>query len=157
MSSRVVVSLLVLNILLIVGATAVNFIWKQPIADFFAVGSEANGVERRADPLDLSKFQFLNVEKIYVNLRGNQREHYLVIDLAVQVSAKIDKRELQQFAPVVRNSVVARLSGMRYEVVRSLSIPELQLLLEEALRQDIHERNLRIAFEHLLVNRLLAQ
>lgn len=57
----------------------------------------------------------------------------------------------------MRNSVVARLSGMRYEVVRSLSIPELQLLLEEALRQDIHERNLRIAFEHLLVNRLLAQ
>src|SRR5690554_5290867 len=154
MSSRVVVSLLVVNILLIVGATAVNFLWKQPISDFFAAAGETNS---RPDPVDLSKFQFLNVDKIYVNLRGNQREHYLVIDLAVQASAKIDKKELQQFAPVVRNSVAARLSGMRYEVVRSLTIPELQLLLEEALRQDIDERNLRIAFEHLLVNRLLAQ
>lgn len=154
MSSRVVISLLVLNILLIVGASAANFLWKQPISDFFAVAGEANS---RPDPVDLSKFQFLNVDKIYVNLRGNQREHYLVIDLAVQASAKVDKKELQQFAPVVRNSVVARLSGMRYEVVRSLTIPELQLLLEEALRQDIVERNLRVSFEHLLVNRLLAQ
>ncbi|KHO63870.1 flagellar basal body-associated protein FliL [Pseudomonas flexibilis] len=156
MSSRVVVSLLVLNILLVVGGTAVNFFWKKPIADFFAAAGETNGAVR-PDPVDLSKFQFLNVEKIYVNLRGNQREHYMVIDLAVQVSAKIDKKELQQFAPVVRNSVVARLSGMRYEVVRSLSIAELQLLLEEALRQDIVERNLRVSFEHLLVNKLLAQ
>lgn len=157
MSSRVVVSLLVLNILLVAGGTAVNFFWKQSIEDFFAIGGERSERPARRDAVDLTDFQFLNVEKIYVNLRGNQREHYLVIDLAVQASAEIDKKALQQFAPVVRNSVVARLSGMRYEVVRSLSIAELQLLLEEALRQDIVERNLRVSFEHLLVNKLLAQ
>lgn len=157
MSSRVIVSLLVLNILLIVGGTAVNFFWKQSVADFFAITGDRNEKPVRRNPVDLADFQFLTVEKIYVNLRGNQREHYLVIDLAVQASAKVDKKELQQFAPVVRNSVVARLSGMRYEVVRSLSIAELQLLLEEALRQDIFERNLRVSFEHLLVNKLLAQ
>lgn len=157
MSSRLVVSLLVLNILLIVGGTAANFLWKQPIADFFAIAGEGSEKPVRRNPVDLSEYQFLNVEKIYVNLRGNQREHYLVIDLAVQASAKIDKKELQQFASVVRNSVIARLSGMRYEVVRSLSIAELQLLLEEALRQDIFERNLRVSFEHLLINKLLAQ
>ena len=157
MSSRVVVSLLVLNILLVAGGTAVNFFWKQSIEDFFAIGGERGDRPARRSAVDLADFQFLNVEKIYVNLRGNQREHYLVIDLAVQASAEIDKKALQQFAPVVRNSVVARLSGMRYEVVRSLSIAELQLLLEEALRQDIVERNLRVSFEHLLVNKLLAQ
>lgn len=157
MSSRVVVLLLVLNILLVAGGTAVNFFWKESVEDFFAIGGEGSDRPARRNAVDLADFQFLNVEKIYVNLRGNQREHYLVIDLAVQASAKIDKKELQQFAPVVRNSVVARLSGMRYEVVRSLSIAELQLLLEEALRQDIIERNLRVSFEHLLVNKLLAQ
>jgi flagellar FliL protein len=157
MSSRVVVSLLVLNILLIIGGTAVNFFWKGSVAEFLAIGAEQGDRPERRSAVDLADFQFLNVEKIYVNLRGNQREHYLVIDLAVQASAKIDKKELQQFAPVVRNSVVARLSGMRYEVVRSLSIAELQLLLEEALRQDVFERNLRVSFEHLLVNKLLAQ
>ena len=154
MSSRVVISLLVVNILLIVGGSAAAFLWKEPIADFFAVGGER---DTRPNPVDLSQYQFLSVDKIYVNLRGNHREHYMVIDLAVQASAKVDKKALQQFAPVVRNSVVARLSGMRYEVVRSLSVAELQLLLEEALRQDVVERNLRVSFEHLLINRLMAQ
>ena len=153
MSPRVMVPLVALNVMVIICA-AVLFLWKTPNSDSLPA---EDGAKKQSGMVDLSKYQFLNVEKIYVNLRGRQREHYLVIDLSVQVGTDLGKKELQNYDPVVSNSVVSRLSEMSYEAMRSLTVPTLQLLLEEALREHIVERNLKASFESLLISRMLAQ
>lgn len=154
MSSRLIAPLLALNILSVIGAIAAFFLWST---QNHAVNSAAEGATARVGQIRLSEYQFLDVNKIYVALKGNGADHYMVMDLAVQVSADVDKKELQQFAPVVRNAVVSRLSGMRYAAVRDLGVKDLQKVLEEALSSTIFERNLKVSFEHVLINRLLVQ
>jgi flagellar FliL protein len=153
-SSRVIVVLLVLN-LLVMGAVAAYFMTQRPFTgDAQAAGGDS--AEQR-ELSELSAYQFLPIEKIIVGVRGAKREHYVVIDLALQISAKVDSKLLPPIVPVVRNSVVAQLSGMRYETLRRMTIVEVQELIEQTLFDDFAARRLKAPFEHVLVSKMLAQ
>lgn len=154
-SSRVIVVLLLLNIIVVGTALAAFFMTQRPFTgDLHAADGSAQQLRELSE---LSAYQFLPIEKIIIGVRGAKREHYVVIDLALQISAKVDSKLLPPLVPVVRNSVVAELSGMRYETLRKMSIIELQALIEQTLFDDFAARQLKAPFEHVLVSKMLAQ
>lgn len=155
-SSRVIVVLLVLNIIVVGTALAAFFMTQRPFTGDLHAADDDSAQQLR-ELSELSAYQFLPIEKIIIGVRGAKREHYVVIDLALQISAKVDSKLLPPLVPVVRNSVVAELSGMRYETLRKMSIIELQALIEQTLFDDFAARQLKAPFEHVLVSKMLAQ
>ena len=158
-SSRVIVLLLVLNILVVGGATVAIFATQRPFTSYLFAGEDegATAPQTRRELAEVSAYQFLPIEKIIVGVRSASREHYMVIDLALQASAKVESKQLQQIVPVVRNSVVAELSGRRYEALRKMTVLELQTLLEQTLFDDFAARRIKPPFEHVLVSKMLIQ
>lgn len=156
-SSRVIVVLLVLNIVVVGGALAAFFMTQRPFTGDLHASQSDSASQPRVELADLSAYQFLPVEKIIVGVRGAKREHYVVVDLALQISAKVESKLLPPLVPVVRNSVVAGLSGMRYETLRKMSVLELQEMIEQTLFDDFAARKLKAPFEHVLVSKMLTQ
>lgn len=154
---RIILIVLILNTLLLLGGTGLNYYllaggWPKPTIGTSAVEAEAQG--KAATP----EFQFFPIEKIIVNLRGQQnREHYFVIDLALQVPIGVDPQRIEQIEPIVRNAVVANLSALSFQDLRAMPIGELQLRLESVLAADLDERKLVLPLARVLVSKLIVQ
>lgn len=149
-TSRLVLLMLLLNVLTVAGGVGVSYWLLKPGLD----GSVASSASEPGEP---SEYQFHTVEKIIVSKRGEDREHYFVIDLALQAEASKEPVNFEQAEPLVRNSVVAYLSGLAIDEMRSLPISELQGRLEQALLADFASKNAAVPFRHVLINKLIAQ
>lgn len=155
---RVVLIIVVLNSLVLLGSTAFNIYLLNSIrAGTVSAAIEAEDPSAAAQRMSNQQYQFFPVEKIIVNLRGGQRERYFVLDLALQADLNVPGDKLQQLDPIVRNSVIASLSLMGFEALRSLPIGDLQRQLEEALAADFEARQLANPFDHVLVSKMIVQ
>ncbi len=148
-TSRLVLLMLLLNVLTVAGGVGVSYWLLKP-------GLEG-GVASASAPGEPSEYQFHTVEKIIVSKRGEDREHYFVIDLALQAEASKEPANFEQAEPLVRNSVVAYLSGLALDELRGLPISELQARLETVLLADFASKNAAVPFRHVLINKLIAQ
>lgn len=154
---RAVLIIVILNSLVLIGSTGLNFyLLGEARSGAALAGTES--AEKAAPPQASSKdYQFFPVERIIVNLRGDQRERYFVLDLALQADVKVPGSRLEQLEPVVRNSVIASLSAMEFEVLRNLPISDLQRQLEDALKADLDARQLAHPIEHVLISKMIVQ
>lgn len=150
-TSRLVLLMLLLNVVTVAGAVGVTYWLVKPEAG--AVAGDAQQA-RPAKPL---QYEFFPVEKIIVSVRGEGREHYFVLDLALQAQASDKPKHFEQAEPIVRNSVVAYLSALPFDELRGMQIAELQQRLELVLFEDFASKNAAVPFEHVLVNKLLVQ
>ncbi len=66
-------------------------------------------------------------------------------------------KRFEPVEPIVRNSVVSYLSGLKFDELRSLQIAELQARLEEAVRTDFNNKRIAMPFEQVLVSKLIVQ
>ena len=68
-----------------------------------------------------------------------------------------EAKKLAQLDPMVRNSAVAYLSGLRFDELRGMPIAELQEALERVLFDDFASKKLAAPFVHVLVSKLIVQ
>ncbi|MBC9249839.1 flagellar basal body-associated protein FliL [Pseudomonas alcaligenes] len=172
---RVILLMLFLNMAVVLGGVVTNYLLLKPLlhggpapaaAAPAAPGGEAQagtdgaiaevaaGAEGAEEP---GEYTFFPVQKVIVSLRGEQGEHYFVLDLVLQAEAEADKKKLEQADPMVRSSAVAYLSSLKFEELRALPIPELQGRLETALLADFAGRKVLAPFQHVLVSKMLVQ
>lgn len=152
---RIILIVLIINTLVLLGSVGLNL---HLLNSMPAAGSV--GLFQTAEPAEESltrEFQFFPIEKVIVNLRGQNREHYFVLDLVLQAELEVEPRRLEQIDPIVRNSVVAHLSGLDFQELRAMSISELQGRLESVLVADLAARNLSQPFAHVLVSKMIVQ
>jgi len=149
--TRLGLLLLVLNVLVVVGGTAVNYMLLRPA--LFGQGAAVSG-EQSDEPVE---YEFYPVEKIIVSVRGDGREHYFVLDLVLQAEAADKPRDFAPVEPLVRNSVVAYLSAFKFDELRSLPITELQARLEAAISADFARKRVAAPFSQVLVSKFLVQ
>lgn len=149
-TSRLVLLMLLLNVATVAGGVGVSYWLLKPGLQTAAIG----GAAPRGEP---TEYQFHPVEKIIVSKRGADREHYFVIDLALQAEVSKKPVNFEQAEPIVRNSVVAYLSGLAVEELRGMPISELQTRLEAVLLEDFASKNAVVPFRHVLINKLIAQ
>ncbi|MBT1120353.1 flagellar basal body-associated FliL family protein [Stutzerimonas nitrititolerans] len=148
-TSRLVLLMLLLNVITVAGGVGVSYWLLKP--------GSATGVAEEARPAEPSHYEFFPVDKIIVSVRGEGREHYFVLDLVLQAEASDKPKDFTQAEPIVRNSVVAYLSSLAFNELRSMQIGELQQRLEVVLFEDFAIKNAVVPFKHVLVNKLLVQ
>jgi len=144
--------MLLLNVVTVAGGVGVSYWLLKPDQPGAAALAEA-----AAEPVEPAEYEFFAVQKVIVSVRGDGREHYFVLDLALQAEASDEPKKFEQVEPLVRNSVVAYLSGLPFEELRGLKIDELQGRLETVLFADFARQNAAVPFTHVLVNKLIVQ
>ena len=149
---RIVLLMLLLNVLTVAGGVGASYWLLKPGLE----GATAEDAAE-AEPVEPSEYLFFPVQKVIVSVRGDGREHYFVLDLALQADASDEPPKFEQAEPIVRNSVVGYLSSLPFEELRGLKIPELQERLETALFADFAAKNAAVPFKHVLVNKLIVQ
>lgn len=165
MMQRIILALLVVNTLVAAGSAYTSYqVLSRPHTNSAPVTSSAEdktsettspAAEVNSD--DAEEYKFFPIEKVIVSLQGDGREHYFVLDLVLQADIDTDNKKLQQIDPMVRNSVVAHLSSMAFNQLRSMPIAELQTSLEKVVQADFASRQVIQPFAHVLVSKLVVQ
>jgi flagellar FliL protein len=149
---RLVVALMGVNLLLSLGNALYTYSLYSTLRD---TGKAASAIEMVTPNSD--RYDFFTLEKIIFNLQEQGREHYFVLDLALQTDLAQYQAQLTQLEPMLRNAVVAHLSQMKFTELRSLPITELQVRLQTVLFDDFARKQLEIPFSTLLVSKLIVQ
>lgn len=154
---RLMLIILVLNLLITLGGVGANYWMLRGGVQGSGAGEVSAETAVTVAEVAASEFQYFPIEKIIVSVRGTAREHYFVLDLALQAGKETEKLQLESLEPIVRNSVVSHLSALSFEALRDLSISALQGKLEAVLREDLAARNISVPFSNLLVSKLIVQ
>lgn len=150
--SRVILLVVGLNTAITVGSAVFAYLYFSPAT----LATAAQGVT--GQPLQkISGHEFYPVEKIVINLPGDNREYYFVLDLALQVDRKVHGEGLKQIEPLVRNSVISSLSMLKVSELRALAVSELQARLDSDLRRDLSAKGWDVPFSGLLISKMLVQ
>jgi flagellar FliL protein len=165
MMQRMMLAILVLNTLAIAGIGYFSYTLykdRNAHANYAASMSMVQGEPGSEDysprPIgEPEEYKFFPVEKVIVSLKGDDREYYFILDLVLQSPPKMDNKKLQQVDPMVRNSVVAHLSALSVDELRSMSIPDLQKKLESVIRNDFTARQVARPFSSVLVSKMVVQ
>lgn len=155
--SRLILIMLVLNSLLIVGGSALTYSLLKPLQGMSASPASGDVVDAPEVVEEAGEYTFFPVQKVIVSLRGENREHYFVLDLVLQADHEADIKKLEQIDPMVRNSVVAYLSGLSFSDLRGMPIGALQATLEKVLFDDFASKKIAAPFAHVLVSKLIVQ
>ncbi|WP_259758536.1 flagellar basal body-associated FliL family protein [Pseudomonas sp. GCEP-101] len=158
---RLVLLMLIVNIAVVLGGVFVNYkmIKSASLAPVAAASDKDGGKEdaQEEDEQESAEYLFVPVEKIIVSSRGEDREHYFVIDLVLQAKAEQERKKLESVAPMVRSSVVANLTPEKFEVLRAMPISEVQARLEKAVIDDFAARKVVVPFEHVMLSKMIVQ
>ena len=157
---RLVLLMLIVNIAVVLGGVFVNYkmIKSASLAPAAAASDkEAAKEDATEEEQESAEYLFVPVEKIIVSSRGEDREHYFVIDLVLQAKAEQERKKLESVAPMVRSSVVANLTPEKFEVLRAMPIGEVQTRLEKAVIYDFAARKVVVPFEHVLLSKMIVQ
>lgn len=151
--SRVLLLVVGLNTVITVGAVVLGYMhlkgepWTESLA----------GGGGEPSPRKISEYSFYPVEKIVVNLSSENREHYFVLDLALQADKNEQTSQLSQLEPLVRNSVIASLSALAFSELRAMRVNEVQQLLDRELAKGFAAKGLHMPFSGVLVSKWLVQ
>ena len=154
---RVILLMLVVNMALALGGTAFNYYQFESLRAGIAAPVGAAEEVAASEPEETAEYTFFPIEKVIVSLPGEGREHYFVLDLVLQADIEAEAKKLAQLDPMVRNSAVAYLSGLRFDELRGMPITELQTALEKVLFEDFASKKLAAPFVHVLVSKLIVQ
>ena len=152
---RVILLIVGLNTVITLGSVVFGYLYLRP--------EKTSGVEHvqkvgeATIVQDPANYVFYPIDKIVVNLRGDDREHYFVLDLALQGDAEQSASAFKQGELLVRNSVVGSLSTLPFSQLRALSLTDLQSRLEQDLRKSFSAKGLDIPFTSVLVSKMLVQ
>lgn len=151
--SRVILLVVAFNTLVTLGGAVLGYLYLNGyLGAAQKVSPRTEGVQRA-----ISGYAYYPIEKIVVNLPGENREHYFVLDLALQVDPKAHASTFKQIEPLVRNSVIASLSMLKFADLRALPITELQARLDVDLNKGFAAKGLEWPFSGILISKLLIQ
>lgn len=151
--SRVILLVVGLNTVITLGGAVFGYLYVNGHVGGAPTAPVTVDAARRA----ISDYAFYRIEKIVVNLPGQDREHYFVLDLALQVDVKAHASTFKQIEPMVRNSVIASLSGLKFADLRVMPLQDLQARLDADLTKDFAAKGLALPFGGILISKMLVQ
>ncbi|WMI97613.1 flagellar basal body-associated FliL family protein [Pseudomonas chlororaphis subsp. aurantiaca] len=151
--SRVILLIVGLNTVITVGAAVTGYLYWRPHRSSVQVQQ----ADEASVHQDISEYIFYPIDKIVVNLPGENRENYFLLDLALQTNSKAKAATLKQIEPMLRNAVIGSLSLLKFSDLRVMPIVDLQVRLESDLRKGFTAKGLDVPFDGVLVSKLLVQ
>ncbi|MBC7005632.1 flagellar basal body-associated FliL family protein [Photobacterium sp. BZF1] len=110
----------------------------------------------RADKTN--RAHFMNLDKFVISVDGEERTHYLMLELALKTNSLQAHDELIEFKPLARNVLLKMFSQSTYEDLRKMNeIDSLQQQVMGQLRQVLAINGYNHQIEEVLFTKLVLQ
>ncbi|PSW03544.1 flagellar basal body-associated FliL family protein [Photobacterium lipolyticum] len=101
---------------------------------------------------------FLALDKFVVSVPGDDRLHYLMMELSVMSYSQEELDKLQDFLPVIRNAVITLLSEQHYNVFAQPGVMKpLQIALRDKLRSVMNDMASSNGIDQVLITKMVIQ
>lgn len=101
---------------------------------------------------------FLPMDKFVVSVQGNNRLHYLMLELSLMSYNQEQMKELEEYTPVIRNAVITKLASKNYDELSSPGVIEpLQGELREHIRSNLSNIASMANVDRVLVTKMVIQ
>ncbi|MGL5990719.1 MAG: flagellar basal body-associated FliL family protein [Plesiomonas sp.] len=101
---------------------------------------------------------FINLDRFVISIQGEDRLHYMMLELSLMSYSNRFETQVQEFMPLVRNTVVTELS---HEDFTKLTAPDAVAVLQDkllvALRSTIQKMTGENAIDKVLITKLVVQ
>ncbi|GAL14308.1 flagellar biosynthesis protein FliL [Vibrio astriarenae] len=105
-----------------------------------------------------NQVHFMPLDKFVISLNGEERMHYLLLELDLKTMNKVAHEELLTFRPVVNNVLLKMFSQMSYEEMREMDdIEALQLQVKSQLTNTLQKNGYQHAINDVLFTKLVLQ
>lgn len=104
------------------------------------------------------KAHFMKLDKFVISVDGEERTHYLMLELALKTNSASAHQDLIEFNPLVRNVLLKMFSKKSYEDLRQMNeIEELQLLVRNQLSQELLQNGYGYKIDDVLFTKMVIQ
>ncbi|MGL4351937.1 MAG: flagellar basal body-associated FliL family protein [Plesiomonas sp.] len=107
---------------------------------------------------EVKKPIFINLDRFVISVQGEDRLHYMMLELSLMTYSNAFETQVQEFMPLVRNTVVTELS---HEDFTKLTAPDAVAVLQEKLLTAIHTTMQKMggegAVDKVLITKLVVQ
>ncbi|MGF1721800.1 flagellar basal body-associated FliL family protein [Vibrio kyushuensis] len=101
---------------------------------------------------------FMSLDKFVISLNGEERTHYLLLELDLKTSSLTAHEELIRFRPVVNNVLLKMFSQYSYEEMRSINdIDYMQKQVQMNLAKTLLENGFMYNIDDVLFTKLVLQ
>lgn len=101
---------------------------------------------------------FMSLDKFVISLNGEDRTHYLLLELDLKTSSTTAHEELIRFRPVVNNVLLKMFSQYSYEEMRSINdIDYMQKQVHLNLAKTLLENGFMYNIDDVLFTKLVLQ
>jgi flagellar FliL protein len=101
---------------------------------------------------------FLELKKFVVSVPGDDRLHYLMMEMSVMSYDQDELDKLRDFLPVIRNAVITLLSKQHYNDLTQLGVMEpLQIALRDKLRSVMNDMASSNGIDQVLITKMVIQ
>lgn len=101
---------------------------------------------------------FINLERFVISVQGEDRLHYMMLELSLMTYNSQFETQVQEFMPLVRNSIVTELS---HEDFAKLTAPDAVATLQDkllvAIRATMQKMTGESAVDKVLITKLVVQ
>ncbi|OAN16729.1 flagellar biosynthesis protein FliL [Photobacterium jeanii] len=101
---------------------------------------------------------FLPLTKFVLSVKGDDRLHYLMLELSIMSYQEASLKELEDYMPVIRNAVITKLSEKHYkDLAEQGSIATLQTELRQHLVSVMSEMSSTNGIDKVLITKMVVQ
>ncbi|MCQ1057443.1 flagellar basal body-associated FliL family protein [Photobacterium sp. ZSDE20] len=149
MSTKVILAALAASVLIALSSIATYaFIVNDSSAEFSIFAR--NDADSRA--------HFMNLDKFVITIDGEERTHYLMLELALKTNSAKAHDQLVEFKPLARNVLLKMFSQSTFEELRQMNeIERLQTEVLGQLRQAMAVNGYAYQIEEALFTKLVLQ
>ncbi len=105
-----------------------------------------------------TQVHFMSLDKFVISLNGDERMHYLLLELDLKTANVRAHEDLKTFRPIVNNVLLKMFSQMSYEEVRASSdIEVLQRQVKSQLSTTLAQSGYSHSIEDVLFTKLVLQ
>jgi flagellar FliL protein len=102
------------------------------------------------------KSKFVRLPEVVVNLRGDD-EHYLLINVVLDTDSEDSVEVINDNESLFKSIMVSTLSEEEYEKIRKSRVDEVKQLLDIAFRKELTNRNIKIPYQQILIEKMVFQ
>lgn len=149
MSTKVILAALAAAVLIAVSSIATYaFIVNDQSAEFSVFSSSE----------DSKRAHFMNLDKFVITIDGEERTHYLMLELALKTSSSKAHDKLIEYKPLARNVLLKMFSQSTFEELRQMDeIERMQTEVLGKLRQAMALNGYAYQIDEVLFTKLVLQ
>ncbi len=145
--------------MLFAGAIALAIIAVTAVSTYFLLSSEqpvAINLFGQSD--EANQARFTSLDKFVISVDGDDRTHYLLLEMALKTNSDAAHEALLEFKPVAKNVLLRMFSQKSYEEVRQLKdIEALQSRVHKELAMVLVQNGYQHRIEEVLFTKMVIQ